>query len=517
MKSICGKEKIENDAPDILYDESRVVYGIPDAIYYPDNIQDISEIMNIASVKSRPVTIIGGQTGITGGSVPVDGCIAISLKNMNKILRIDTDENSTPVLYFQAGITLAEIDDFLAQPDSCSYDIEGIEYILGRKWFYPPDPTEMSAQLGGTVATNASGSRSFKFGPTRDHIQSISMVLANGETVTITRNIEKFNNGSCSFVTDQGTTIVIPQMNYRSVNLKNASGYFSAQDMDCIDLFIGSEGTLGIFAEIGIHLSPLPSIIAGLTFFPTRSDAFTFADFLRNRQDIAAIEYFDTTALDFITHEKESISLRIPDFPENCRTSVYWEFLENNETPFENLAEEWESVICICGSSFDNTWSGFEKREMEKLKAFRHAVPELINLKISDYKKKCSKIRKVSTDTAVSHNAFPKTFNIFLDIINEQKLHAIIFGHLGDHHIHCNILPHTEKEMEQAMLAYNTMMETTLEYGGTVSAEHGIGKIKVAYLEKMYGKEVIKEMEKIKSLLDPKMRLNPGNLFKQSI
>lgn len=513
MKSICGKENILKEIPDILYDESRFTLGIPEKVYFPENRSDISEIMRMATIEKTPVTIIGSQTGITGGSVPTDGCIAISFADMRKILRIETNNNNVPVLYCQPGVSIKEIADFLEHPDSYKYTVAGHEHLLGKNWFYPPAPTELTAQLGGTVATNASGARSYKFGPTRKHIESLSMVLANGETITIKRDCEKFKNGICTLKTDQGTKVSIPQMDYHSPSIKNVSGYFSAPDMDLIELFIGSEGTLALFSEIGIHLSPLPVFIGGLSFFTSRKGAFKFADFLRTQNGISTIEYFDTTALDLIKAGKEDISLKLPEFPEKSQTAVYWEYIETNNALSEDILEKWETVLNRCGSSFDSTWSGFEDRETEKLRLFRHAVPELVNFKIAQNKKKCLKIRKISTDSAVPHNSFEKIFYCFLELIINNRLQTVIFGHLGDFHIHFNILPRTEDELERAISVYGNMMEIVISHGGTVSAEHGIGKIKVNYFEKMYSREALKDMEKIKRILDPDSLLNPGNLF----
>ena len=514
MKIIAGKETIINTIPDILFDESRFTLGTPDKVFFPETSDDIRETVKLARKDTRKITLIGGQTGITGGSVPTEGCYAVCFSAMNKILRVEKSGTNTPVLFCQPGTTLNQIAECTDNPDSCKDTVKGSAILKDKKWFYPPDPTEMSAQLGGTVATNASGARSFRFGSTRPHIESLSLVLASGETVTVKRSRNTVRRGTLDFTTDQGTTVTVPQMNFKTPEIKNASGYFSSPDMELIDLFIGSEGTLAVFSEIGIRLQPLPLFIGGLSFFPSPEESFHFAGFLRKQNAVAAIEYFDKTALDLVTAGKQGISLKIPDFPENSRSAVYWEYRENDGAPFLDTIDTWDSFLNRCCSALESTWIGLDSNKQEVLKSFRHAVPELVNAQIAECKRNCSEIRKIGTDAAIPPGKFEKVFALFKNSIRKNNLTSVIFGHLGDCHLHFNLIPHTQKELNKALAVYDEMMAIVISHGGTISAEHGIGKMKVDYLEKMYGKKSIDGMRKIKRGLDPHNRLNPGNLFR---
>jgi D-lactate dehydrogenase (cytochrome) len=147
------------------------------------------------------------------------------------------------------------------------------------------------------------------------------------------------------------------------------------------------------------------------------------------------------------------------------------------------------------------------------LKKFRHLVPELINADISELKKTNKNLRKIGTDTAIPEQYFCKVFLDSISLIEQELIHYVAFGHLGDFHIHINMLPQNQSELERALLVYDTLMSFALKNGGTISAEHGIGKLKKKYLEKMYGSEGIKQMHAIKHALDPLGILNPGNLF----
>lgn len=513
MKCYVGKQLIQERLPDLMSDESRVSVGVPQKVCFPTCEDDVRSIVKEASRQAVPLTIIGGQTGITGGSVPIDDCIAVCFSEMNKIVRIEKNRDGAPVLICEPGVTLEKIAEFLENPGAWPYAVEGSDTLSSRQWFYPPDPTEMTAQLGGTVATNASGARSFRFGPTRTFIEVISMILANGDTVTIRRNDPKPQAALFSFSSDQGTEFIVPKPAYRIAGAKNSSGYYSDPGMALIDLFIGSEGTLAVFTAIGIRLLPKPDFIAGLSFFPDRQAAFGFASFLRGEKQVAAIEYFDESALSFLDRERAALPCAIPHSPADGSNAVYWEWREEDSGAFADHMDGWENLLTRHGSSFENTWSGFDAKEMAQLKSFRHCVPEAINNAIAKFKRNCPGLRKVSTDTALPESRFKQTFDSYLQEVLATGLEHVIFGHLGDFHLHINFIPHDAEEYSLAKQAYENLMTMTISAKGTVSAEHGIGKLKIDYLAAMYGRHAILEMMKIKTALDPGWLLNRGNLF----
>jgi D-lactate dehydrogenase (cytochrome) len=283
--------------------------------------------------------------------------------------------------------------------------------------------------------------------------------------------------------------------------------------MELIDLFIGSEGTLAVFSEIGIRLIPAPSLVGVLTFFPSRKQAFAFADFLRKLKNVAAIEYFDETALTFINQNRDKAPAMLPEFPAGARAALYWEYSETDLEPFESSTDAIEAALIANGSSFESSWSGIDRKESSLLKAFRHSVPECINQLIASYKALYPVIRKIGTDAALPGPAFEPVFETFLKLTTASKINTVIFGHIGDFHLHWNMLPKVPAEFEKAVEIYTVMMDCVISSGGTVSAEHGIGKLKVDYLAKMYGKDAMEEMKRIKEVFDPFRLLNPGNLF----
>ena len=189
------------------------------------------------------------------------------------------------------------------------------------------------------------------------------------------------------------------------------------------------------------------------------------------------------------------------------------EFLEGRPETWESQLDKWETALSRCGASLEDTWSGFEDGEKERLRRFRHALPETVNGVIAENKRSCKEIRKIGTDSAFPADRFRMAYDTMTRLIEKSGLASAAFGHVGDHHIHVNLIPSTQKELSIALGIYDECMSLAVENGGTVSAEHGIGKIKKKYLLKMYGQQGIDAMRTVKAALDPSGILNPGNLF----
>lgn len=508
MKCIKGRDAILEQCPEMLVDESRFSLGIPDEVCFPQNSDDLKELMIRAGRENISVTFSGARTGITGGAVPPEGGMLISFSRMKRILKCEPDREGNPILYCEPGITLESLSQFLENPRDWPEKVENCEFIPPGRYFYPPDPTEMTAQLGGTVANNASGARSFRFGPTRNHIEELDVVLITGELVRLKRG-EKFGQ-EWFFATENGL-MKMPPPSYVWPGVKNASGFYSSPEMDPMDLFIGSEGTLGAVCRIGIRLMEKPVFLSGLSFFPSREKAFDFGDFLRSREQVAAIEYFDSSVFDLF---RDSPADDLPAIPEHQHCAVFWEYTESDETPFEEQMEEWEDALVRCGSSLDDTWSGFEPSETQKLKSFRHAVPELVNTRVAQNKQTNPSMRKISTDSALPSGEFRSWFGMCVELMEEKGIQYAAFGHLGDYHLHINMLPGTEKQLEDALLLYHDFMLDACRRGGSISAEHGIGKLKSEFLGCMFSSDALEQMRIIKGVLDPQGLLNRGTLLK---
>ncbi len=481
-----------------LVDASNLQGGYADKLFIPQNSAEIAEIIKEANEKNIPVTISGARTGLVGGCVPFGGYL-ISLEKLNQIKEIG--ENRAVA---QSGVILA---DFQKETEA-------------KGFFYPPDPTEWSCQLGGTVATNASGSRSFKYGSTRRYVERLEIVLPTGEILNLKRG-EVFagKDGFIELTTDSGKTIRAKLPTYLQPDVrKNTSGYFSSEKVDAIDLFIGSEGTLGVITEIEFKLLPKPKgFLSGIIFFKNETDLLNFVNEARtisfetrqienpksanqNQLDATLLEYFDENALKFIKG-------KFPETPENMAGAIFFEQETTDDTEDE-LFSQWNDLLEKHNAEIDVSWFTTTDEDRQKMRDFRHALPVSVNEFIVKHKQ-----RKVSTDIAVPDKNFASMLRFYKKSLKDWGLDYVIFGHIGDNHLHVNILPKDEGEAHRAKQLYGRFIAQGIMLGGTISAEHGIGKVKSKYLYVMYGERFLNEMAELKKAFDPKGILGKNNIF----
>jgi len=289
--------------------------------------------------------------------------------------------------------------------------------------------------------------------------------------------------------------------------------------MDLLDLFIGSEGTLGIVVEAEIALTPAPPFRWGImAFLPGEAHALSFVRQARS-DDLAhkpvAIEFFDNRALTLLRDNRGKFAVlsELPELPPHFHTAVYVEYHGDSEdvvmAAMEGLVGELEG----CGGDEDATWTAMDEHEMQRLKDFRHAVPETVNSLIDERRKTEPKLTKLGTDMAVPDERLEDVMKMYHGALDQEGLEYVMFGHIGNNHVHVNILPRDLSEYEKGRSTYLEWARGVIHMGGTVSAEHGIGKLKVPLLKEMYGEKGIEEMKAVKRLFDPDRRLNRGNLF----
>jgi D-lactate dehydrogenase (cytochrome) len=298
-------------------------------------------------------------------------------------------------------------------------------------------------------------------------------------------------------------------------HVKNASGYFAKEDMDAIDLLIGSEGTLCIFAEIELQVLPRPdSVLGGIVFFDDNSKLLDFVIEIRDKSRInnkisisendglsaRLIEYFDKQSLNLLRPKYSEIPL-------NAIGAVWFE--QEIDLKFEEkIINDWYEIIQKFTALSDDTWFAQNEKEHLKLREFRHELPLQVYENLTNNSQK-----KVGLDCAVPDSEFPLLFNYYLENFSQINLEYVVFGHIGNSHLHANIFCRNDDEYKIAREFYDRTIELALSLGGTVSAEHGIGKLKKPYLEKMYGKSAIDEMRVVKRVLDDKWILNKGTMF----
>lgn len=473
-----------NDVDTYLSDASFIRDGYADRVLLPETIDDVVEALRAANRDRVPVTVSGAGTGTVGGRVPFGG-IVLATDRMNRIKIIDRT-NGTAVA--EAGVILSDFQR--------SVESEGL--------LYPPDPTERGCFLGGTVATNASGARTFKYGPTRNYISGLKVVLASGEVLDLRRG--RVRADATGRMRVGSVEVQLP--NYHPpATRKNATGYFVAPGMDAIDLFIGSEGTLGVICEIETKLLPKPEgLLSGVVFFTDEADVFALVARVRDRVDgelPRALEFFDAESLNFLRQ-------KYPAIPAPAVAALFFE----QETTSENeepVLEQWTALLDQHHALADS-WFATNIADQAKLREFRHQLPVLMNEWFARYRQ-----RKVSTDMAVPDDAFPGLFRLYQETLRASGLRYTIFGHIGDNHVHVNILPRDDAEGAHARELYVQFLKHAAAVGGTLSAEHGVGKLKREYLRLFYSDDQLREMAALKSAFDPHGILGRGNIFSESL
>ncbi len=482
--------------------------GRAEALLVPEDEAQVSAILREAVRSGTPVTVSGAGTGLTGSRVAQSGWV-MSLERLNRILEIAPGRARV-------------------QPTVLLKELQAAAQSRGQ--FYPPDPTEIHASIGGNIACNASGSRSFKYGATRRYVRALRLALPSGDLLELKRGqVTADAAGRFEIVLSDGTTreICLPRFPMPATT-KHSAGYWFAPGMDLMDLFIGAEGTLGVITEADLDLVPWPGeVLGGVVFFASERAALEFAERVRRLSldshwagPVCArlVEFLDRNSLTLLRLH------RYPETPAGAAAAILVEQEIGGGAP-EDAAERWLEVIGDAapgatsegaGALLDHSWFAVSAAEREKFREFRHAIALIVN----DTARR-NGYPKLATDQAV-----PPARTEELLAFYHRELDALfgaadppqytIYGHIGDGHLHVNMLPVSEASFQAAKALLLEFAAQAVKLGGTVGAEHGVGKSKAHLLKLMYPPEVLEAMWRIKLALDPANILNRGNLFGSS-
>lgn len=477
-----------------LHDASYLPGGFASEVVFPQNEDDVAQALRNATEHAIPVTISGAGTGTVAGRVPFSG-IVLATDELKTITKVEANA-AGGVATAECGVRLMDLQ----------------KRVESQGLFYPPDPTERSCFLGGTIATNASGARSFKYGPTRKYVQRLKVALATGDLLDLHRGELRANEFGQVMIPIKGGAIRAQLPSYKMPAVrKNAAGYYRENGMDVLDLFIGSEGTLGVVIDADVKLLPKPqAFFSGVVFFKNQSDLLSFVGEARTaslstRQsaepgiDARSLEYFDVQSLTFLRLKYDAI-------PETAIGAIFFE--QETSGNEDMLMTEWLSLLERAEALVDQSWFATNEVDQTRLREFRHQLPVLMNEWFARYKQK-----KVSTDMAVPDEQLRGLLDFYDQTLRTTNLRYTIFGHIGDNHLHVNILPRSDEEAQRAQEIYRAFVERAIHSGGTISAEHGIGKLKRDYLMLMYGETHLREMAALKLAFDPAGILGRGNIF----
>lgn len=430
----------------------------PDAVARPASADEVAEILRAAAATRTAVTPAGAQTSTTGASI-CDHGILLSLAALNGIA-VDA---AAGVVRAAAGARVADVRRAAADAG----------------WLFTPDPTsEEECTIGGAAACNASGARSLRYGPVRPHVRAVQVVLADGRVLDLRR----------------------PQLE------KNTVGYALAQDP--VDWFIGSEGTLGVVVEVELGLRPLPASVLGLAVsFPSEDAALGFVVAARESKAVRprCLEYFDAAA--------QAIAWGADGWAEARGGMVYVE-QEAGDGERDTVLDGWLALAEAHGlGASDDAIRVFEgDAALREARRMRHAVPATMNERGARCRAEGG--RKISTDWAVPYRSLAPAIAAARSIARAHGLEPpVIYGHAGNGHPHENLIARDAAEAERIEEAVGETLRAVIALGGTVAAEHGIGKLKRRWLPLQMSPLQIGVMRAVKRELDPLGLLAPGNIL----
>ena len=447
---ILGKDRVfsgDEINEDFSHDELGGIEKMPDVLVEANTTEEVSKIMKYAYENNIPIVPRGSGTGLVGASVPIYGGIMINLTNMNKILELD-EENLT--LTVESGVLLMEIAG----------------YVEERDFFYPPDPGEKSATIGGNINTNAGGMRAVKYGVTRDYIRGLEVVLPDGTIMKL------------------GGKIV-----------KNSSGY-SLKDFIC-----GSEGTLAIVTKAILKLLPLPkqSISLLMPFEDLDKAIETVPKIIKSKSIPTSIEFMER---DVILASEEFLGKKFPD--NSADAYLLLTFDGNSKEEIEKYYDK-VAKIAIENGALDVLIADTDERK-ESIWNARGSFLEAI---------KASTTEMDECDVCVPRNRVAEFIKYTYELQDQFNIKIKNFGHAGDGNLHVYILRddlNEEQWKKKLNEVFQCMYNKAYELEGTVSGEHGIGYAKREFLFKSIGNEQKELMKRIKLAFDPKNILNPGKL-----
>jgi len=467
---------------------------------------------------------VGAQSSLTGGATPQGG-VVLSLSRMNRILEW-TDRG----VRVEPGLLLAELEAELRR----------------RDLYYPPIPTYDGASVGGTAATNAAGAATFKYGTTREWIESLTVVLANGDVLDLRRGeVLAGADGRFEIVTTDGRTLSVEIPDYTMPDVrKHSAGYYAKPGMDLIDLFIGAEGTLGVITEVELRLmSPRPAWFAA--FVPVADDdaAIALVSDLRGESkltwqrknpvggDVAAIEYLDRRCLELLredgafSHAGISCPARAgaalilqAELPAGTTRDSAFEDLGRLDSPGAQSPLLRVCRILVDHGVFEATTPVLpdETARRDALFRVREAAPEGVNRRIRERQRNVDpRISKAGGDVIVAFERLGEALVRYRKILDSHNLDHATWGHISDGNVHPNALPLDGEQMDHAKRALVEIGMEAIEMGGSPMSEHGVGRspIKQQLLRRLYGNDGIAAMRRVKEALDPSYRLASDVLF----
>jgi D-lactate dehydrogenase (cytochrome) len=517
IENVMSIERCQPDA--FLEDAAHYPGGHAVGVVFPRTAAEIADTLKSAT----SVLPIGAQSSLTGGATPM-GELLVATSRMTRVVA-----RSANHITVEAGLTVAAMQEILAADGG---------------WF-PPAPTFTGACAGGIVSTNAAGAATFKYGSTREWVDGIVVVLADGTVLELRRNQHHARDGTINLKT-AGRSISIPVPRYvMPAVAKRSAGYHSAPGMDLVDLFVGAEGTLGVIAQVTFRiLSPVPQSVLALIPCASEHQALELVMTLRNVSletrrtgdqagiDIAAIENMDARSIG-ILREDGADARNDVSFPAATAVALLVQIeLPSDITSADAYEQIGDALSSDAGDSalvrfcrvladrdlLDATELALpgDRRRAEQLIAIREAVPAGVNRRVGIAKRDVHpQIEKTAADMVVPLDRFGEMMDVYRRGFEARALDYAIWGHISDGNVHPNVIPRSYDDVARGKEAILEFGRAATRLGGCPLAEHGVGRnrVKQQLLRQLYGEPGIDDMRAVKRALDPEWKLSPGVIF----
>jgi glycolate dehydrogenase FAD-linked subunit len=445
LQRLLGAENVLIAKEDLIpysFDGTAALKQLPEAVIFPRKTSEVSSVLRMANASKTPVVTRGAGTGLSGGSLPTPGCLVLCLAKMDKIVELD---RANLTLLAEAGVSTLEIADAATAADL----------------FYPPDPGSMKiSTIGGNVAENSGGLRGLKYGVTRNYVMGLEVVLADGEVL--------WTGNKC---------------------VKDVAGYSTK------DLFIGSEGTLGVITKVLLKLIPKPRARKTMLASFARMDqaAQAVSDIIADKIIPCTLEFLDRTTIRCV-EDFSHVGL-----PLDCEALLLME-TDGHPAAVAEEAARMEQIARKNGAGNEN-----DAEAIRLAAARRNAFSALARVAPTT----------ILEDVTVPRSELAAMIRLVEAVAAKHNLRIGTFGHMGDGNLHPTFLTdeRNKDEMHRVEAAFAEIFEAAIRMGGTITGEHGVGVSKKAFLPKFAGQAQMRAMRELRSALDPNGILNPGKMF----
>jgi len=461
---------------DYLKDESNMV-GAAESISFPESEAEIGKIIREMQESQTPITIQGGKTGFAGSAVPLSGHI-MNLSHMKRVKSFSITEDGEVLFTVEPGITLLELRKAIQRLEN------------QKEFFWPPEPSEPTATVGGIASTGAKGICSHLYGDSNSYIDGIRIMTAEG-------SIHKIKRGQAAI-------------------------FVNGKSIDLLDVYLGGEGMYGVITELILRLIPKPEEIWGICFFfEDTDDGLSFAAQIKDTSfsvegaQIAAIEYLDRTTIKAIEDLKQHVTKlkNIPDIEAGISALVYIEIHGEQEEAVHEIAKGIMKVVIGFETDLDRSWAFSGELEIDKMRTFLHAAEETAVLQIEKARLEDPRITKLGIDMSLEKESLKTLVRHFGKNLQEENLTASFLGHIGTNILHINIMPKNYGDYVKGRALIEKWAETFPAACGNAIAAHGIGKLKKSLFLKTVSKEYMEDIIQLKKQLDKHNLWNPGNMI----